>query len=339
MLKRFGASVSLGILRVNSDRLTILRRLYNERVSDTIAIKEECVEITIIPRSVRHYEALGYVIPRRHVGNKISVPRTKLNVNVSDLPLASDVRVTKVCDICGGEVLRQKYSAIMSARCGGKDRCSKCARGENARVGGVKMAETKCRHAATTEHNLAVLFPEIAAEWHSIKNGSLTAADFAPMSGRRAWWQCGKCGHEWNVTISQRTSSDTWCPVCNESKGEKAVRYYLDSHTIPYDTQSKVEGLVGTGGGLLIFDFVVLDNLSGIHSVIEYDGIHHYRPISKDNEALVSYEKRKEHDRRKDEWCMHNRIPILRIPYLDFDRVSDLISEFLQNHLSTEVHQ
>ncbi|MDB3883712.1 zinc-ribbon domain-containing protein, partial [Candidatus Marinimicrobia bacterium] len=45
------------------------------------------------------------------------------------------------------------------------------------------------------EYNLAVLYPNIAKEWHSTKNGGLTPFDVTPGSGKKVWWICKK-GHE-----------------------------------------------------------------------------------------------------------------------------------------------
>lgn len=70
-------------------------------------------------------------------------------------------------------------------------------------------------------------YPDIASEWHPTKNGSLTAADVTPMSGRKVWW-LGKCGHEWQSTISHRTRGNG-CPYCS---GKKVLAGYNDLLTV-----------------------------------------------------------------------------------------------------------
>lgn len=59
---------------------------------------------------------------------------------------------------------------------------------------------------ATKKYNnsLAVLFPEIAAEWHPTKNGKLTP-DKVNKSSRYIVWWLGKCGHEWPMSVQDRT--------------------------------------------------------------------------------------------------------------------------------------
>lgn len=245
------------------------------------------------------------------------------------LPPASDYRVTKICDLCRVEIPNQKYGAIIAARRDGKDRCRTCAQKESAKLVGKKSGETKRRLAATKTHNLAVSFPEIAAEWHPILNGKLRPSDFAPRSGWRAWWLCGTCRHEWSATIAQRTFSDTWCPICCASKGEREVRKALDSFGAVYTEQVSFDGLLGLGNGNLLFDFGVLRG-GKIVALIEYDGIHHFRPIQMNNsDSVKQFQIRREHDRRKDEWCKKAGIPLLRICYKDFSDVSVLVFNFL----------
>jgi len=67
------------------------------------------------------------------------------------------------------------------------------------------------------EYNLAVLYPDIAKEWHPTKNGDLIPENFFPMSGKRMWWIC-KHGHEWKTGIRHRTVNKSNCPYCSNQK-------------------------------------------------------------------------------------------------------------------------
>jgi len=62
------------------------------------------------------------------------------------------------------------------------------------------------------DNNLAVLHPELAQQWHKLKNGNLSPHDVRPRSSRKAWWKCKK-GHEWESTIAHRTNG-RGCPYC-----------------------------------------------------------------------------------------------------------------------------
>ena len=62
-------------------------------------------------------------------------------------------------------------------------------------------------------NDFATKFPEIAAEWHPIKNGDLTPDQvFASNNRKKVWW-LGTCGHEWETTVKSRTAHRTGCPV------------------------------------------------------------------------------------------------------------------------------
>jgi len=75
------------------------------------------------------------------------------------------------------------------------------------------------RRRITPEHNLAVLRPDLAAEWHAVRNGDLAPGDVAPQSDRRVWWRCGH-GHEWEARIQSRTRG-TGCPYCAGKRASK----------------------------------------------------------------------------------------------------------------------
>ena len=42
--------------------------------------------------------------------------------------------------------------------------------------------------------------PQITAQWHPTKNGSLSPKDVTPRSSKKVWWKCAE-GHEWTTRI------------------------------------------------------------------------------------------------------------------------------------------
>ena len=70
----------------------------------------------------------------------------------------------------------------------------------------------------SSTNSLAVVSPEIAAEWHPTKNGELTPGDVTWGSGRRVWWKCDKGpDHEWQTAIANRHAGNR-CPFCMNRK-------------------------------------------------------------------------------------------------------------------------
>ena len=63
------------------------------------------------------------------------------------------------------------------------------------------------------EDSLQELYVNLATQWHPTKNGSLTPRDVTPRSNKKVWWLCKK-GHEWEVTVNNR-SQGSGCPYCS----------------------------------------------------------------------------------------------------------------------------
>lgn len=63
--------------------------------------------------------------------------------------------------------------------------------------------------------NLRETHPELVKEWHPTKNGDLTPEDVTKGMMKKVWW-LGKCGHEWETSITIRThsTSPAGCPFC-----------------------------------------------------------------------------------------------------------------------------
>jgi hypothetical protein len=68
------------------------------------------------------------------------------------------------------------------------------------------------------ERSLAVCNPELAKEFHPVKNGETTAADVFISSGKTHWWLCQvNNSHEWPATVDNRKRG-TGCPYCRGKK-------------------------------------------------------------------------------------------------------------------------
>ncbi len=74
----------------------------------------------------------------------------------------------------------------------------------------------QCSHQTIVagRNDLATTHPWLAAEWHPTKNGNLTPNEVITGFGKKYWWKCSKCGHEWQATIVHRKFSKSGCPLC-----------------------------------------------------------------------------------------------------------------------------
>ena len=183
----------------------------------------------------------------------------------------------------------------------------------------------KCPYCAGQKvnhtNNLGNTHPKLAKEWHPYKNDKLTTDDVHFSSNKYAWWQCAECNHEWASRIETRTNRGYGCPQCNESKGEKRIRKWLEENKIIFVPQKEYEGLIGLGGGNLSYDFY----LSKQNTLIEYQGQFH---DGKENEYVRrNIEYQQEHDKRKKDYASLNNIKLLEIWYWDYDSIEEILSK------------
>lgn len=69
-------------------------------------------------------------------------------------------------------------------------------------------------------NTVADRYPEVAAEWHPTRNGSLTPKEVCPSSDKKVWWICPN-KHEYESKCSNRTIRSTGCPYCASKKVSK----------------------------------------------------------------------------------------------------------------------
>lgn len=132
-----------------------------------------------------------------------------------------------------------------------------------------------------------------------------------------------KCPHEPHWIQPYNYKNGRGCPVCSESKGEKRVRKWLEYNKFEFESQKEFSGLIGTGDGLLSYDFYIPE----LNILIEYQGEFH--DGSSGEYSKVNLASQQEHDKRKKEYATLHNINLLEIWYWDFDR----IEEILENEL------
>jgi hypothetical protein len=107
----------------------------------------------------------------------------------------------------------------------------------------------------------------------------------------------------------QRSSSHlsgSGCPICQESIGEKLIRNYLIDKKIEFIREKKFFDF----SKYIEFDFFLPKN----NLCIEYDGIQHFKPVNFFG-GDIRFNKIKETDKLKDDYCKENKINMLRISY------------------------
>ena len=140
-------------------------------------------------------------------------------------------------------------------------------------------------------------------------------------------WKCAcSCGKEHFVSAHdlkhKRIES---CGHTTDSKGVRKIKSILDSNNIIYEIEKTFENCRFKDTYMLArFDFFVNDSY-----LIEYDGKQHFQWSSYGWDNKQNFNKIVEHDKFKNDWCLFNEIPLIRIPYTHFNniKIEDLILE------------
>ncbi|HJI48865.1 MAG TPA: hypothetical protein OIL97_04875 [Oscillospiraceae bacterium] len=135
--------------------------------------------------------------------------------------------------------------------------------------------------------------------------------------------KCNKCGIEFMGIPHAMLDANNDCPNCKASTGERKIRDWLDKNNIQYVREYCFENCKDVRA--LPFDFYI----ENIKTVIEYDGVQHYKP----NDFFGgnnTFEITQKHDKIKNTYCKEHNINLLRIPYYEFDNIDTI----LNNHLA-----
>jgi uncharacterized protein with PIN domain len=131
------------------------------------------------------------------------------------------------------------------------------------------------------------------------------------------------CNFKYNVKPSKFLRGNR-CPQCNESKGERKVRYYLENKNIIFIPQYTFNNLLSDYNNPLKFDFGVFDNNNNLKQLIEYDGKQHFEIVegwtTEEEYNIIQY-----YDQLKNNYCKKYNIPLLRIPYWDFNNIENIL--------------
>lgn len=140
--------------------------------------------------------------------------------------------------------------------------------------------------------------------------------------------RCKRDGFVWKATPCNLLNGKG-CPVCSESKGEKAIRKWLDERGYDFESQKSFDGLVGVFGKPLSYDFYIPCE----NTLIEFQGRQHEIPVNFEGfgEAYAKsrFETQVEHDKRKREFANASSINLLEIWYWDFKNISSILAEKL----------
>lgn len=218
-------------------------------------------------------------------------------------------------NICGHE-FEMKLNNFLNGQ-----RCPKCAREEDKKrllenyQKGISAIKTKyAKKQDTFKKEIFKLVKDeysLKSEYHNCKEKVLFTHNI--------------CNNDFLMTPNHFLDGRR-CPFCNESKGEKLISNILTEGNINFTSQKTFENCKNIN--LLKFDFFINEKI-----LVEYDGEFHFKDIFKDGSLKLT----KQRDSIKNKYCRENKIPLLRIPFWEFDRIPEImnsLNEFIKDDFS-----
>lgn len=143
--------------------------------------------------------------------------------------------------------------------------------------------------------------------------------------------KCNLCNKTFERLPKILLRGDIGCLYCTSSSGEERIDKILNCKNISFIRQYVIPNCRNIKP--LPFDFAILDKQENIVCLIEYDGVHHYKPTSfgskNEQKIIASFEKQKLNDEIKNKYCNDNNINLIRIPYTEFKNLEKIIEQYL----------
>lgn len=129
------------------------------------------------------------------------------------------------------------------------------------------------------------------------------------------------CGNITYVSNTNLKSGHIKSCGCLNSKGEDKIERLLQENDIVYKKQITFNDLENENGNKLKFDFGIYDNFDNLQYLIEFDGVHHYQSRTSGWNTDENLMKTRESDERKNNYCIKHNIPLIRIPYYEYQNI------------------
>lgn len=154
----------------------------------------------------------------------------------------------------------------------------------------------------------------------------LNKQDYKNQTEKNLLIECFECGKPFITSLRNfEQHGGQVCSECSnkESLGEKRIRLYLESNNIPFRQYEWFADCRDINP--LPFDFYLFNH----NILIEFDGRQHF---SETNYFSYSFEKTRQHDEIKNNYCHAKGIHLIRIPYWDIDKIEAILDRELILH-------
>lgn len=146
-------------------------------------------------------------------------------------------------------------------------------------------------------------------------------------------WKCQcECGSIIEVYADALRSGHTRSCGCTKSYGEEKISKLLTDNNISFIKQYTFPDCCINKNNyktILKFDFAILNNQNQLQYLIEYDGIQHFKSMDCGWNNQQHLQDLQQRDQIKNNYCLIHHIPLIRIPYIIYDKLT--IEDLLEN--------
>lgn len=156
----------------------------------------------------------------------------------------------------------------------------------------------------------------------------------------RKIYTCEKCTRKYCDNYKYKNHIKICDGNTKYSSGEKYIMKILEKYKIEYFYDSIFNNLKSINNWFVRFDFILFKN--DIPLFIEYDGQQHFKPVCfgsiSAQEAEIQFKNIKANDKIKNNYCINNNYPLMRIKY-DFpkEKIEFEILKFIVEHKFTKI--
>jgi len=110
-----------------------------------------------------------------------------------------------------------------------------------------------------------------------------------------------------------------------KSFGEYYIKKFLDENNVKYIKEKSFPDCKNIKP--LRFDFYLPNH----NILIEFQGMHHYKPVNKYNRAKRVHKKTLIHDQIKRNYCCENNITLIEIHYQEIDNINNILTQIIED--------
>lgn len=250
----------------------------------------------VCPKCGKENRRQFHMLSTQEVIDIVSSKNNNVVLNPEDY-INTDTKNLKIkCGSCG-EIFLSSLSSLKN----GQGHCRKCALKAQSKTSRLQYERII---ADTTIDGVCYL---------------LNPQDYENSNKRNLLFKCTSCGEVFTQSLSHYKQGDTRCIKCISkiSVGENRIMNVLDKYNVTYLSQKRYSDCKDKKP--LPFDFYLPD----YNCCIEFDGYQHHNMVAHDTSE--SFAKRQEHDKIKTEYCEHNGIHLIRIPYWEYKNIESIL--------------